>query len=106
MTPPPEYLQWRLDLFDELKKKEEEELAAKPRSPIQVTLPDGKVIDGTAWETTAMDIAKGLSKSLAERTVIAKVRTNSPPSIASHLHSFHKKTIDFLPVFNALGSFH
>jgi threonyl-tRNA synthetase len=30
-------------------------------------------MDGTSWETTPMDIAKTLAKSLAERTVISKV---------------------------------
>jgi threonyl-tRNA synthetase len=43
------------------------------RCPITITLPDGKQIDGTAWETTPLAIAASLSKSLAERTVIAKV---------------------------------
>jgi threonyl-tRNA synthetase len=38
-----------------------------------VTLPDGKVIEGIAWETTPLNIAVGLAKSLAERTVTAKV---------------------------------
>ena len=47
--------------------------AAKPREAIKVTLPDGKVIDATSWETTPLDIAKGIAKSLAETVVIAKV---------------------------------
>ncbi len=46
------------------------------RSPITVTLPDGKEIEGTAWETTPLSIAVSLSKSLADRTVIAKVLVN------------------------------
>ncbi|KAI8622433.1 hypothetical protein BC830DRAFT_1057088 [Chytriomyces sp. MP71] len=72
-TPRAEYIQHRLDMFDELKAAYDAEIAAKPRLPIKVTLPDGRDMDGTAWETTALGIAKTLSKSLAERVVIAKV---------------------------------
>ncbi|KAJ3233223.1 threonyl-tRNA synthetase [Chytriomyces hyalinus] len=72
-TPRPEYIQHRLDMFDELKAIYDTEIAAKPRVPIKVTLPDGRDMDGTAWETTPMDIARLLSKSLSERVVIAKV---------------------------------
>lgn len=48
-------------------------LLDKPRVPITITLPDGTIKEGTAWETSPMDIALGISKSLAERTVISKV---------------------------------
>ncbi|KAI9343491.1 hypothetical protein BDR26DRAFT_933041 [Obelidium mucronatum] len=73
VSPRPEYMQWRIDLFDELKVAYDVEIAAKPRVAIKVTLPDGRDIDGTAWETSPMDIARSLSKSLSERVVIAKV---------------------------------
>ncbi|KAJ3293577.1 threonyl-tRNA synthetase [Rhizoclosmatium sp. JEL0117] len=72
-TPRPSYIQHRIDMFDELKLAYDAEIAAKPRVPIKVTLPDGRDMDGTAWETSPMDIAKTLSKSLSERVVIAKV---------------------------------
>ena len=45
----------------------------KQQKPIKVTLPDGKVIDATAHLTTPLDIAKGLSNSLAEKVLVAKV---------------------------------
>jgi threonyl-tRNA synthetase len=41
--------------------------------PITVTLGDGKQIEGTAWETTPLQIARGISTSLADRIIIAKV---------------------------------
>lgn len=47
---------------------------AQPRVPITITMPDGSVREGTAWETSPMDIAKSIAKSLSERVVIAKVR--------------------------------
>lgn len=40
---------------------------------IHVTLPDGTTKTGTSWETSPLDIAKEISKSLSERVVIAKV---------------------------------
>ncbi|KAI8370253.1 hypothetical protein BD560DRAFT_396872 [Blakeslea trispora] len=73
MTPPPEYLQHRIEMFDKLKAAADAEIAKQPREPITVTLPDGSTKEGTSWETSPMTIAAGIAKSLAERTVIAKV---------------------------------
>lgn len=38
-------------------------------------MPDGSERKGKSWETSPMDVAKEVSKSLSERIVIAKVRT-------------------------------
>jgi len=46
---------------------------AQPRQEIHITLKDGSKKTGTSWETTPMDVAKEISKSLSERLVIAKV---------------------------------
>jgi len=46
---------------------------AKLRQEIHITLKDGSEKTGTSWETTPMDIAREISKSLSERLVIAKV---------------------------------
>ncbi|ORZ21236.1 hypothetical protein BCR42DRAFT_459239 [Absidia repens] len=72
-TPAPEYLQHRIDMFDRLKVEYDESIKNKPREAITITLPDGTVKEGTSWETSPMSIALGIAKSLAERTVIAKV---------------------------------
>ena len=48
-------------------------LLEQPRQEISIELPDGSVRKGTSWETSPMDVAKELSKSLSERVVIAKV---------------------------------
>lgn len=86
-------MQSRLRIFDELSTKYEIELAyeftykqddgicpeanhfvqAKPRDKISITLPDGTVKDGNSWETTPANIAKSISKSILERTVVARV---------------------------------
>ncbi|KAI8093471.1 uncharacterized protein BX664DRAFT_108230 [Halteromyces radiatus] len=73
ISPAPEYLQHRIDMFDRLKAEYDESIKNKPRVPINITLPDGTVKEGISWETSPMSIALGISKSLAERTVIAKV---------------------------------
>lgn len=49
------------------------QLPAQPRQEITITLPDGAERKGTSWETSPMDVAKGISKSLSEKLVIAKV---------------------------------
>ncbi|GAA6002001.1 hypothetical protein JCM10207_003032 [Rhodosporidiobolus poonsookiae] len=73
LNPPPEYLASRIELFEQLKKEADEKAAAMPREPIKITLPDGSVKEGTSWETSPLSIALGISKSLAEKTVISKV---------------------------------
>ncbi|KAM3444526.1 hypothetical protein NHJ13734_001340 [Beauveria thailandica] len=70
---PAEFIQFRLDLFDKIKARQDAEIAAKPREEITVTMPNGNETKGTSWETTPLAIAKGISKSLVERTVIAQV---------------------------------
>ena len=45
----------------------------QPRQEIEITLPDGSKRQGKSWETSPMDVAKEISKGLADRIVIAKV---------------------------------
>lgn len=71
--PKPAYFQNRIDLYEKVKAEHDAALAAKERKPIKVTMPDGAVREGTSWETSPMDIARDISKSLSERIVISKV---------------------------------
>lgn len=48
-------------------------IIAKPREEITISMPNGKEEKGTSWETTPGAIARGISKSLFERTVISMV---------------------------------
>jgi len=73
LEPAPEYLQHRIEIFEKLKKKYDDEAAAKPREEISITLPDGNVKTGKSWETSPADIAREISKGLFEKTVIAQV---------------------------------
>ncbi|KAI1086649.1 threonyl-tRNA synthetase [Rostrohypoxylon terebratum] len=73
MNPPPDFLKTRLDLFDRLKKKYDEDVAKKPREQITITMPDGSIKVGTSWETSPGEIAKGISNSLYKRSVVARL---------------------------------
>ncbi|KAI0080421.1 tars protein [Panus rudis PR-1116 ss-1] len=72
-TPPPEYFDHRIKMFEQLKQEYDEWVKSQPRQEIEITLPDGSKRKGTSWETSPMDIAKEISKGLADRIVIAKV---------------------------------
>ncbi|XP_048583343.1 threonine--tRNA ligase 1, cytoplasmic isoform X2 [Nematostella vectensis] len=73
LDPPPSYIQSRIEMFDRLKAEYDAEIAAKEKTPIKITLPDGKEIEGLSWKTTPYEIACSISQGLADNTVIAKV---------------------------------
>jgi threonyl-tRNA synthetase len=73
LDPPPAYLGHRIEMFEKLKAKYDEETAKKPREKIDITMPDGSIRVGESWTTSPADIARGISKSLFERTVISRV---------------------------------
>jgi len=76
-TQNPEFLAYRVEVFDRCLEKQREALAGKPRVPICITLPDGTVKEGTSWETSPMDVAAGISKGLAQSCVVARVAYSS-----------------------------
>lgn len=76
-APNPSFLQDRATVYDEIIADQKARLAKKPRAPIKITLPDGKVIDGVSWETTPLAIAEGISKGLAANVIVAKVTYSS-----------------------------
>jgi len=73
MDPPAPFLATRLDLWDKLKAEQDSWEAAQDHCPIKITLPDGAVKEGKAWETTPYDIACSISQGLADSTVVARV---------------------------------
>lgn len=73
LSPPPAFFQSRIEMFDKYKAEYDDMVKAKPRQEISITLRDGNKKTGISWETTPMDIAKEISKSLPEKLVIAKV---------------------------------
>jgi len=73
LDPQPQFIDERIKLFDELKAKYDEEIKNKERKAIKITLKDGTVKEGVAYETSPLDIATSIGKSFLERQVIAKV---------------------------------
>ena len=73
------YYKKRVDLFQQYYQREVDrvEEAKQANRAIKVALPDGAVQDAVALVTTPMDIAKMLSKSLAKKAVVAKVKGES-----------------------------
>ncbi|KAG8474483.1 hypothetical protein CXB51_031439 [Gossypium anomalum] len=63
----------RIKLFQSLQSQQQSHLLSLPHDPIKVTLPDGLVKEGKKWVSTPMDIAQGISKSLAANALISSV---------------------------------
>ncbi|KAL1193381.1 Threonine--tRNA ligase, mitochondrial 1 [Cardamine amara subsp. amara] len=64
----------RIKLFEEIQAKQLEQIQSCPHDPIKITLlPDGIEKEGKRWETTPMDMALQISKSLAKSALISSV---------------------------------
>lgn len=73
LDPQPEFLEYRIKMFDEIRAKYDADIASRERKTILITLKDGTVKEGIAYETSPQDIAVSIGKSFAERQVISKV---------------------------------
>ena len=72
--PNPTMLAEREAIFNEIVAKQAEAMAALPRVPISVTMPDGKVLPLTAWVDSPLSVAESIGKQFAGRMCVAKVR--------------------------------
>jgi threonyl-tRNA synthetase len=73
MSNPPEYWDYRIKVWDQIKHLRDEERSKLPETPITITLPNGSTKEGIKGKTTPMDIALSISKGLAKQVVVAKV---------------------------------
>lgn len=73
LDPEPQFINDRIAMFEKLQKEYNDKVASLPHESIQIVLKDGSIKEATSWETTPMDIAREISKSLADRLCIAKV---------------------------------
>ncbi|CCH63123.1 hypothetical protein TBLA_0J01260 [Henningerozyma blattae CBS 6284] len=73
LSPEPEFIDERIQLFEKLYSEYNEKISKLEHVPIKIVLKDGSIKEGIAYETTPMDIAKGIAVSLADRLCIAKV---------------------------------
>ncbi|KAF5746625.1 threonine--tRNA ligase mitochondrial [Tripterygium wilfordii] len=63
----------RIKFFESIQSQQLSQRQSLPHDPIKITLPDGAVKEGKRWETSPMDIAKGISKGLAAEALISSV---------------------------------
>ena len=60
LDPAPEFIKFRQQMWDKLKKEYDEWVSAQAPQSIHVTLPDGKIVEGLSWRTTPYEIAKSI----------------------------------------------
>ena len=78
LSPLPDFIEKRIQLWDKYKERYIQELAQKPNNPIKVTIKDKesnvKELEGLSWKSTPLELAKQIgSKSWTESLVISKV---------------------------------
>ncbi|XP_044491438.1 threonine--tRNA ligase, mitochondrial 1-like isoform X2 [Mangifera indica] len=66
-------IQKRISLFQSIQSQQQAHMQSLPHDPIRIVLPDGSVKEGKRWQTSPMDIAKEISKSLAANALISMV---------------------------------
>jgi threonyl-tRNA synthetase len=69
----PAFVEERISKWNLLVARRADETKARLSTKINITLPDGKVCEGNAFETTPMDIASSISAGLAQNVMVAKV---------------------------------
>lgn len=81
LTPNPPFLAARAAVYDRVMARQQAEISALAAAgrPIRVTLPDGAVKEGVAWQTTPLDVALGISQGLADQVVVARVTYQGAP---------------------------
>ncbi|KAL4373439.1 hypothetical protein AHAS_Ahas05G0081900 [Arachis hypogaea] len=63
----------RIKMFESIQAEQKTQRLSLSPDPIKVTLPDGTVKDAAKWQTTPFDVAKEISKNLANNALIARV---------------------------------
>lgn len=69
----PEYIQFRLNLWNKYKAEHESCLKAKTSKPIEVRLHYGQIIKGLSWHSTPYQIFHEINKKVANEAIVAKV---------------------------------
>ncbi|CAK7326935.1 unnamed protein product [Dovyalis caffra] len=63
----------RIQLFQSIQSEQLSRLQSLPHDSIKITLPDGTVKEGKRWQSSPMDIAKEIAKSVAANALISQV---------------------------------
>ena len=78
----------RAELFEKFLINQNQNLEKLEKKEINITLPDGKVIKGKAYETTPLSIARSISKKLALKVCVARV------TYTNRLSNYFGKIVD------------
>jgi threonyl-tRNA synthetase len=73
-SPKPAFIAERLQLFDQLYAAQQAKLKSAPQKPIKIILKDGRIIEGIANVSSPYQIAKQISKKLAENAIVARIQ--------------------------------
>ena len=60
LEPPPAFIAYRQQMWDNLKKEYDEWVKGQPPQSILITMPDGKKFEGLSWRTTPFEVAKSI----------------------------------------------
>jgi len=71
------FLKDRIEIWDDLFAKQKVVYEGFPRNAIKITLPDGAIKEGVSFNTSPYDIAVGISKQMADKIIVAKVKYSS-----------------------------
>lgn len=63
----------RIQLFEAIQAEQRTLRLSLSPDPIKVTLPNGNVKECNKWQTTPLDVARDISKNLANNALIARV---------------------------------
>ncbi|KAG6757543.1 hypothetical protein POTOM_037859 [Populus tomentosa] len=63
----------RIQLFQSMQSEQLSRIQSLPHDSIKITLPDGTVKEGKRWQSSPMDIAKEIGKSVAANALISQV---------------------------------
>ena len=72
-TKTPDFCNERVAIFDRIKAEQDAAIAAKEQFAITIHPDGGEPVQGNAWKTLPIDIAKGISKELAKDSIVACV---------------------------------
>lgn len=83
-TTNPEWLKTRVEVYDKIKQRRQQELSSKKPIDISVTMPDGNMLKEDkqgnpfqAWKTTPYEVAVTVSQGLADAVTVARVTYDS-----------------------------
>jgi threonyl-tRNA synthetase len=73
VTPNPPYHAERIKVFEQIYNEQKKQFESQEKRKIEITLKDGKPIEGKSFETTPLDLLKKLPKKVAEQIISCKV---------------------------------